>query len=144
MEGREQPITSFARRFAALRDEVYPKDRKPYTAAEIARGTGLSKAYVNYLLSGERDNPTRAVVRAIAGFFNVPEDYFSDGAQGDRIREQVAELAELRALKEALDDKELAGVIIKARGLDPARRRGFLAIVNQVLDWDKSKSDGAV
>lgn len=53
-------------------------------------------------------------------------------------------MAELRALKEALDDKELAGVIIKARGLDPARRRGFLAIVNQVLDWDKSKSDGAV
>ena len=57
---------------------VHPKDRGPYTPAELAETVNeaagervISSTYVWQLRTGRRDNPTQRHLSALAAFFGV-------------------------------------------------------------------------
>ena len=70
---------------------VYPKDRGPYTPAEVAEAINaaagervISSTYVWQLRTGRRDNPTQKHLSALATFFSVSPMYFFGHAEADR------------------------------------------------------------
>ncbi|MDM4723336.1 helix-turn-helix domain-containing protein [Micromonospora sp. WMMA1363] len=77
--GRADGSGAFAVRLRHLFEtHLKPGADKPYSPDEVARATGLSTSYVNYLLSGERDNPTRSAIQQLANFFRVEPNFFFD------------------------------------------------------------------
>jgi len=70
---------------------VHPKDRGPYTPAEVAgainKAAGekvISSTYVWQLRTGRRDNPTQKHLSALAAFFGVSPMYFFDDTETSR------------------------------------------------------------
>src|ERR1700761_158254 len=70
---------------------VHPKDRAPYTPAEVAKAINesagervISSTYIWQLRTGRRDNPTQRHLSALAAFFGVSPVYFFDQAEADR------------------------------------------------------------
>jgi transcriptional regulator with XRE-family HTH domain len=96
---------------------VHPKDRGPYTGAEVAEainraagGSVISATYVWQLRTGRRDNPTKKHLSALAAFFGVSPMYFFDDAEVRR----DAVSAELVA---ALKDDAVRDMALRAAGL---------------------------
>jgi ESX-1-secreted protein regulator len=96
---------------------VHPKDRGPYTGAEVAeainRAAGasvISATYVWQLRTGRRDNPTKKHLSALAAFFGVSPVYFFDDAETGRDT-VPAELVT------ALKDDAVRDVALRAAGL---------------------------
>lgn len=114
--------STFAGRLQALFDERLKKDtEKKFTPEEVSAATGLSVSYLNYLLSGERDNPTMKNIQRLADFWGVSPSYFFDSA----------EPADHASAPEA--DPDLAQITVLARNLPPGMPRATLrAIVEQV------------
>ncbi|MFD6563026.1 helix-turn-helix domain-containing protein [Micromonospora profundi] len=113
---------TFAGRLQALFDERLKKDtEKKFTPEEVSAATGLSVSYLNYLLSGERDNPTMKNIQRLADFWGVSPSYFFDSV----------EPADHASAPEA--DPDLAQITVLARNLPPGMPRATLrAIVEQV------------
>jgi transcriptional regulator with XRE-family HTH domain len=70
---------------------VHPKDRGPYTPAEVAEAINkaagekvISSTYVWQLRTGRRGNPTQRHLSALAAFFGVSPMYFFDDTEADR------------------------------------------------------------
>ncbi|NGM15811.1 helix-turn-helix domain-containing protein [Verrucosispora sp. WMMA2044] len=118
--GADEGGPSFAARLRHLIDtHVKPGTGEPYSPDDVAKGTGLSTSYVNYLLSGERDNPSRSAIQQLANFFRVQPNYFFDPV----VESEPGEL----------DDADLATITVLARGLPPGVPRASLRkIVEQV------------
>ncbi len=58
-------------------------DDTAYSVDEIARETGVSLTYLRNMLAGRQDNPSRKVIAALAGFFEVSPAYFFETESGD-------------------------------------------------------------
>ena len=93
------PEGLFAERLDRLFRTVYPKDRGPYTPAEVAEAINqaaenkvVSGTYLWLLRTGQRDNPTMKHLIAIARFFGVPPTYFfpDDAMQQDAVPAELA------------------------------------------------------
>ncbi|MEH0970537.1 helix-turn-helix domain-containing protein [Micromonospora sp. CPCC 205546] len=126
--GRADGSTSFAARLRHLFEtRRRPGSDKPYSPDEVARATGLSTSYVNYLLSGERDNPTRSAIQQLANFFRVPPGYFFDAVA-----------------TEGEGDDDLETITVLARRMPPGAPRASLrAIVEQVAALEaRNKNTG--
>jgi transcriptional regulator with XRE-family HTH domain len=96
---------------------VHPKDRGPFTPAEVAaainEGAGervISSTYVWQLRTGRRGNPTQKHLSALAAFFGVSPMYFFDDAEADRDAISPALIA-------ALKDDEIREMALRAAGL---------------------------
>jgi transcriptional regulator with XRE-family HTH domain len=70
---------------------VHPRDRGPYTPAEVAEAINkaagekvISSTYVWQLRTGRRDNPTQRHLSALAAFFGVSPMYFFDDTEAAR------------------------------------------------------------
>ena len=111
------PEGLFAERLDRLFRTVHPKDRGPYTPAEVAdainEATGgkvVSGTYLWLLRTGARDNPTMKHLIAIAGFFGVPPTYFfpDDATRRDALPAEVTA---------ALSDDKVREMALRAAGL---------------------------
>ena len=111
------PNGLFAERLDRLFRTVHPKDRGPYTPAEVADaineaagGKVVSGTYLWLLRTGERDNPTMKHLISIARFFGVPPTYFfpDDAMQRDALPAEVTA---------ALSDDKVREVALRAAGL---------------------------
>ena len=78
-----------ADRLDCLFRTVHPKDRGPYTPAEVAEAVNqaagervISSTYVWQLRTGRRDNPTQKHLSALAAFFGVSPMYFFKEIRG--------------------------------------------------------------
>jgi len=96
---------------------VHPKDRGPFTPAEVAAAINkaagervISSTYVWQLRTGRRDNPTQKHLSALAAFFGVSPMYFFDGAEAGRDAIPPALIA-------ALKDDEIREMALRAAGL---------------------------
>ncbi|MEV4464675.1 helix-turn-helix domain-containing protein [Micromonospora echinofusca] len=128
--GKASGSTSFADRLRHLFEtHRRPGSDKPFSPDEVARATGLSTSYVNYLLSGERDNPTRSAIQQLANFFRVPPGYFFDTVAADG---------------EGEGDPDLETITVLARRMPPGAPRASLrAIVEQVAALEaRNKTTG--
>ncbi len=102
--GGDTPRT-FADKINHLFDVVRKPDGTTYSneevAAQMATGAGEKKVSRNYiwmLRTGERDNPTKKHLEALATFFSVKPAYFFDEEISAAI---FAELSMLKLLKES-------------------------------------------
>jgi transcriptional regulator with XRE-family HTH domain len=90
-EESPSPGRLLADRLDHLFRTVHPKDRGPYTPAEVAEAINvtagervISSTYVWQLRTGRRDNPTQKHLSALAAFFGVSPVYFFQQAEADR------------------------------------------------------------
>lgn len=97
--------TRFADKLARLFDTVRDPDGHLYTVGQVAtaitndpsNNVTVSRSYLSQLRSGAKTgSPSAALVAALAHFFGVPVDYFSDSDLSDRIDSQLEQLAALR------------------------------------------------
>ncbi|MEU3455232.1 helix-turn-helix domain-containing protein [Micromonospora sp. NPDC006766] len=88
---------------------------KPYSPDEVAKATGLSLSYVNYLLSGERDNPTRSAIQKLANFFRVEPNFFFDPVGDTAVGADV--------------DSDLETITVLARRMPAGRPRASLRLI---------------
>ncbi|MFI7074272.1 helix-turn-helix domain-containing protein [Micromonospora sediminicola] len=119
--GRASGSTSFAARLRRLFEtHLKPGADRSYTPDEVAKATGLSTSYLNYLLSGERDNPSRSAIQSLANFFRVEPNYFFDSVA----KSDVGDL-------DVDPDLETITVLARRMPAGPSRA-GLRAIVEQV------------
>jgi transcriptional regulator with XRE-family HTH domain len=140
-ESRE-PEGLIARRLDHLFRTVHPKDRKPYTHAEVAEainkaagGHVIGATYVYQLRTGRSDNPTYKHLLALARFFGVSPTYFFDepGTGTDPIPAEVAL---------ALKDDDVRDLALEAAGPGnlAEHRGGGLAAAGPVRDPPSARS----
>lgn len=118
-----------ARRIDALFKTVRPRGRE-YTYDEVARGCTaeagtFSKTYVWQLRTGQRDNPTKRHLEALANFFGVPVAYFFDDEAARRIESQLE-------LAVALRDGAVRDIALRTMTMDEATRRSIAQIVREI------------
>lgn len=95
---------------------VHPAGRGEYSPEEVARsisskGEGsISPAYIYLLRGGQRDNPTKRHLEALAAFFGVSPAYFFDDEVARKIDAQLELLAAMR-------DADVRHVALRANGL---------------------------
>jgi transcriptional regulator with XRE-family HTH domain len=104
---------------------VHPKDRGPYTPAEVAEAINetagervISSTYVWQLRTGRRDNPTQKHLSALAAFFGVSPMYFFQQTEADR----SAVPPELVA---ALKNDDVRDMALRAAGLSDRALRAI-------------------
>ncbi len=123
--------TQDSRSFAAKLNRLFAAVPKPghgeYSPEDVARGIvarggHISPAYIYMLRKGERDNPTKKHLEALADFFHVPVAYFFDEQAGRDWEEQLALVA-------AVKDEAVRLIAQRAAGLSPAALDVILRIV---------------
>ncbi|WP_328919791.1 XRE family transcriptional regulator [Streptomyces sp. NBC_00208] len=118
-------------RLNRLFDTVHPLDRGPFSNAEVAelmekRGLGkLSAQYLWLLRTGQRDNPTKRHLEALAGFFGVDPGYWFD----DAVAEKTVQELELLAL---LRDAKIKNVLLRLSDVSADGKDAVLGIVESV------------
>jgi transcriptional regulator with XRE-family HTH domain len=107
----------------------HPKDRGPFTPAEVAAGINqsagervISSTYIWQLRTGRRDNPTQRHISALAAFFDISPVYFFDETETDR----GAVSPELIA---ALQNDELRDMTLRATGLSERSLRAIKEMI---------------
>jgi len=139
--GADAEVGPLARRIDKLFKSVRPKGRE-YTYEEVAQGCEalagtFSKTYVWQLRTGQRDNPTKRHLQALAAFFGVPVAYFFDDEAAERIDSQLE-------LAVALRDAEVRDIALRAMTMDEATRRSIAQIVREISairDGSRSTTD---
>lgn len=94
---------AFAVRLNRLFDVVYPPGRGPHSSAEViaalkAEGITMSAPYLSQLRSGNRTNPSSATMTALANFFRIRPEFFTDD---DYYAKLDAELSWLDKVRDA-------------------------------------------
>jgi ESX-1-secreted protein regulator len=127
--------TTFSARLNRLFDTVYPPGRGPHTCAEVvaalkAEGiTTMSAPYLSQLRSGARTNPSKATMTALANFFRIQPDYFTDDDYYRTLDQELTWLATLR-------DEGARRIAMRAIRLSPAARE---EIIRQADEWRRKE-----
>ena len=139
------PRKTLASRLAYLFQVVHPPGRGEYTYREVAAaiaaqgGPTISASYIWQLRVGEKDNPTKKHLEALAAFFKVPPAYFFDDAEAEKIDAQLA-------LLEALRDAGVRSVALRAAGLSEQSLdvvRGVIERTRQLEGLEKPQPDAS-
>lgn len=125
---------------------VHPKDRGPYTPAEVAEAINkvagdkvVSGTYLWLLRTGQRDNPTMKHLIAISRFFGVPPTYFFP----DDAMQQGTVSAELTT---ALSDNKVREMALRAAGLSDRSLKAITDMIDSAravegLPGDEARND---
>lgn len=125
----EKNERTFAELLGYLFKEVHPRDRGPYTYAEVSQGIrassgmAISASAIQQLRTGKNSNPKMETVRALAGFFGVPAGYFFEEEVAERTQAEIQMVAAMR-------DHEVRRVALRANGLSTSS----LQMLNTVID----------
>ena len=118
-------------RLNSLFDAVHPPDRGPYSNAEVVALMGergletVSAQYLWLLRTGQRDNPTKRHLEALAAFFGVPAAYWFD----DAVAEKTVQELELLAL---LRDTKIKNVLLRLSDVSADGKDAVLGLVDGV------------
>ena len=93
--------TTFSARLNRLFETVYPPGRGPHTSAEVisalkAEGITMSAPYLSQLRSGNRTNPSSTTMVALANFFRIKPEYFTNDAYYAKLDRELGWLANMR------------------------------------------------
>lgn len=137
-QGHPLPEPTFAQRLDRLFATMHPKDRGPFTYAdveagvrELARAAGdpegtVSASYVCNLRRGRRTNPTLKQVKNLARFFMVPVTYFTGTP------EEVERIDAQLALVEAIREHDVRDIARRTADLSPAGRQAVSALITSL------------
>lgn len=113
----DESALTFAARLQNLVNTVHPPGRERFTQKEIVAGIrefggDISQQYLSELLRGVRTDPSERIVRYLAMFFGVTEQYFVEDAEYQRTNDYIALLRQVA-------DTELLSVSARAIDLPP-------------------------
>lgn len=138
---QDEVADGLARRLDNLFRSVRRPDGREYSHREVAEaitssGEPISHSYIGQLRAGDKDNPTIKHLRALARFFGVPVEYFTN----DEIAADVdRELRTLTALKEL----QIKTVALRSTLLPEAERSlAELARIVEVIREIETEQDG--
>lgn len=128
--------STFAEKLRTLVDTVHPPGRNRYTQMEIVAGVkelggDLSQQYLSELLRGVRTDPSERIVRYLAAFFGVTEQYFVDEDEYQRTNDYIALLrrvsdSEVLAVSARAVDLPAEAIERISRAVEEERRRAGL------------------
>ena len=133
--------TTFAARLNRLFETVYPPGRGPHTSAEViaalkSEGITMSAPYLSQLRSGNRTNPSVATMRALANFFRIKPEYFTDDAYYEKMDKELTWLASMR-------DEGVRRVAARTAGLSPQAQQDLLEKVDELRRREHLDAQGA-
>ncbi len=135
--------TLLARRLDHLFRTVHPKDRGPYTHAEVAAAVNtaagdnvISATYVWQLRTGRRGNPTRHHLSALAAFFGVSPMYFFDDAEAGRDAVQAELITTLK-------DDTVREMALRAAGLSDRSLKAIRDMIENARTVEGIPEQGA-
>lgn len=122
--------TTFAARLNRLFESVYPPGRGPHTSAEViaalkSEGITMSAPYLSQLRSGNRTNPSTATMAALANFFRIKPDYFTDDTYYEKLDAELSWLTELR-------DEGVRRIATRAIGLSAESQQDILIRIDEL------------
>ena len=130
MTGDSSQGNVLADRLERLFQTVHPAGRRPYSLREAAAAindaageTIISATYLSQLRSGQRTEPSHSRLVAIARFFGVGVDYFSDAIRA----EDASRQAEVAAAMRNAGIRQLA---LRAHGLSDSSLAAVLAVID--------------
>ena len=122
---------------------VHPKDRGPYTPAEVAAAINaaagehvIGATYIWQLRTGRRDNPTYKHLLTLSRFFGVSPMYFFDEAETERgeIPPEVTA---------ALKDDEVREIALRAAGLSEHSLKAIRAMIESARAMERLPPEGS-
>jgi len=127
--------------FAAIRSEAGREYSNEHVAAAIReKGVTISQSYIWQLRKGTKTNPTLRHLEALADFFAVATAYFLDGEAGDRITEQLQQLAEVQArLTEDPAASDVKLMAMRAGELSADRRKQVMDLLDVVYRLEQAE-----
>lgn len=141
IEGGQVVGRTLAEKLNALFDMIRRSDGKAHTNEEVAdwcrahTGEPFSRAYVSQLRKGERANPTKRNLEALAAFFDVSPVYFFDDEKSEQIR---AELEVLGALR----DNTVRQLALRASNLSPEGLGTIADMIDAIGKREAQREDG--
>ncbi|HUO38778.1 MAG TPA: transcriptional regulator [Mycobacterium sp.] len=122
--------TTFADRLNRLFATLYPPGRGPFTSAEVLAalvswGHPVSAGYLSQLRSGARHRPSPAITDALASFFRVPPEFFTDDETYERLNNDLLVL-------EAVRQPEARRIAQRCHALSPQSRQAVLASIEEL------------
>jgi transcriptional regulator with XRE-family HTH domain len=108
-------MASFKDRMCELRSE------KGLKKTDVAAGTGLDRSTITKYESGERDNPTRDILKKIAEFFGVSMDYLAGNSD---IRDRDVSSKTLSDIFGLLSDEGKVQLVKYAKYLQKEQENG--------------------
>jgi transcriptional regulator with XRE-family HTH domain len=142
-EQSRAPEGLIAARLEHLFRTVHPKDRGPYTPAEVAAAINatagehaIGATYVWQLKTGRRDNPTYKHLLALSRFFGVSPMYFFDDAETGR-GEVPPEVTA------ALKDDEVREIALRAAGLSEHSLKAIQAMIDSARAMERMPPEGS-
>ena len=129
--GTESGVTTLAEKLERLFATIHPAGRGPYSNEEVAAaiqeqgGPTISGTYIWLLRKGQRDNPTKKHLEALASFFGVPAAYFFDDEIATELDPQLNLLAALR-------DSSVREIALRVAELSPGSLDAIRGMIEQV------------
>ena len=122
--------TTFSARLNRLFDTVYPPGRGPHTSAEVIaalelEGVTMSAPYLSQLRSGNRTNPSSTTMAALANFFRIKPEYFTDDEYYEKLDRELTFLAGMR-------DDGVRRIAARTVGLSPEAQRDIEQKVDEL------------
>ena len=122
--------TTFSARLNRLFDTVYPPGRGPHTSAEVisalkAEGVTMSAPYLSQLRSGNRTNPSVTTMVALANFFRIKPEFFTDDDYYEKLDKELTFLAGMR-------DDGVRRIAARTVGLSPEAQRDIAEKVDEL------------
>jgi len=108
-------MVNFSERMRELRLE------KGYKKTDVARGTGLDRSTITKYESGERDNPTKTVLKTLSNFFGVTMGYLAGISD---IRDPDITSKVLNEIFNCLDDNRKIDLVKYAKYLKKEQEDG--------------------
>jgi transcriptional regulator with XRE-family HTH domain len=108
---------TLAEKLEKLFDEVRKPDGSKYTQTEVVEGTDgvLTRVYLWKLRTGRATNPGFHIIKALADFFRVDTNYFSENEESAAEREKTKPTGrffeEIQARAYKMDDKAQKAIL---------------------------------
>ena len=124
---------NLADKLEKLFDEVRKPDGSKYTQTEVVEGTNgvLTRVYLWKLRTGRATNPGFHIIKALADFFNVDTNYFSESEESAAEREKTKPTG--RYFEE---------IQTRAYKMDDKAQKAILDMMDFILSTQKSETPG--
>ncbi len=129
-ERQEGAARTLAEKLNHLFATVHPPGRGEFMLDEVAEAiiqqgeTSITAAYLSQMRRGQRTNPSKNVLEALAHFFGVSPAYFFDDALAERIEAELGLIAAMR-------DANVRSIATRAVGLSTQSLRAIAQIIEQ-------------
>lgn len=126
---------AIAEKLEKLFDEVRKTDGSKYTQTEVVEGTNgvLTRVYLWKLRKGHATNPGFHIIKALADFFHVDTNYFSQDEESAEEKEKTKPTG-----------RYFEQIQTRAAKMDEKAQKVILDMMDYILSTQKSEPSGGI